>query len=177
MLSIPWTEHTINEKVLSRIATESTLILTIRMRYLKFLKNIMRKDNLENVTLKGRTEGNKGRGEMSRNLHSELLWMNGWAVTKYKRLWRVIIAHVLKDIQEKKQSSFICKIYVADVSPLAYAYLYAFYVLTFSNVSIEMFSVVTGSLHTSTYTHLSIDQSTDQARKMFTAWCLLNPFM
>lgn len=43
-LKIPWTEHLSNEYVLKEMATKRTLLLNIRMRQLKFLGFIMRKE-------------------------------------------------------------------------------------------------------------------------------------
>lgn len=51
MLTITWIEHVSNDEVVRKMETETTYMLGIRN---KFLKPIMRKDELENLTPTGK---------------------------------------------------------------------------------------------------------------------------
>ena len=63
MLRISWTEHATNEEVLRRAGAKRKLINTTKKRQLQFLVgHVMRKEDLENLTLTGRIEGTRSRG-------------------------------------------------------------------------------------------------------------------
>ena len=112
MLKIPWTGHVTNEEVLKKIGTKRKLLPTIRKRQLEFLGHVMRKESVENLTLTGLTEGKKNRGRPRiKYLTSLRTWMaervpegqrGGMKEqellrrTKDRKLWKAMIAHVLK---------------------------------------------------------------------------------
>ena len=70
MMRIPWTDkYKTNEEVLQRAGVERKLIGKIRLRKMRFLGHVIRKDGLENLALTGKIEGKRGRGR------KRMLWM------------------------------------------------------------------------------------------------------
>lgn len=50
LMKIPQTEHVGNEEVLRKLETQKTLVFRIRKRQLKFLRHIITKEGIENLT-------------------------------------------------------------------------------------------------------------------------------
>ena len=63
MMRIPWTDKVRNEEVLKRAGTGRKLILEIRLKQMRFLGHLIRKDGLENLPLTGKIKGKRGRGK------------------------------------------------------------------------------------------------------------------
>lgn len=57
---IPWTEYISNEEVLRE--NEGTIILKIRKRELKFMRHLMSKEGLENLTVTRYIDGKRDNG-------------------------------------------------------------------------------------------------------------------
>eukprot|EP00795_Rhopilema_esculentum_P010183 gene10183-biopygen12798 len=102
MMRIPWTDKVSNEEVLARAGVNRRLINDIRMRQMRVLGHVLRKEGLE---LTGKIEGKRSRGRQI------ILWMNslaGWIhtngitiketdlihMTKNRELWQSMIAKV-----------------------------------------------------------------------------------
>ena len=110
MLRISWTEHATNEEALRRAGGKRKLVKTNKKRQLQFLGHVMRKGNLENLTLTGRIEGTRSRGRQRiAYLKSASKWMaegiptrdsqmkeqSILQATRNRELWRTMIADVL----------------------------------------------------------------------------------
>ena len=70
MLKIKWTDRVSNENVLRRANVNHKVLSNIRIRQLKFLGHLLRKEGLENLSLTGKIEGKRGRGR------KRILWMD-----------------------------------------------------------------------------------------------------
>ena len=57
MLKIKWTDRVSNENVLRRANVNHKVLSNIRIRQLKFLGHLLRKEGLENLSLTGKIEG------------------------------------------------------------------------------------------------------------------------
>eukprot|EP00795_Rhopilema_esculentum_P010718 gene10718-biopygen13199 len=105
MMRIPWTDKVSNEEVLARAGVSRRLIKDIRIRQMRFLGHVPRKEGLENLALTGKIEGKRSRGRQ------RILWMNslaGWIqtngitiketnlihMTRNRELWQSMIAKV-----------------------------------------------------------------------------------
>lgn len=55
-----WMQHVKNKEVLKEMETKRKIVLEIRKKQFKFLEHI-RKENLENLTLGGHIQNNRGR--------------------------------------------------------------------------------------------------------------------
>ena len=51
-----------NERVLRRVKVNRMVVIEIRKRQLQFLDHVMRKDDLENLSMTGKIEGKTSRG-------------------------------------------------------------------------------------------------------------------
>ena len=106
MMKIPWTDKVSNDDVLSRANVNRKLLREIRVKQLKFLGHILRKDGFENLVLTGRIEGTRSRGR------KRVMWLSNlkdWLKERgaehkatellemaYNReLWHDMIANVL----------------------------------------------------------------------------------
>ena len=106
MMRIPWTDKVRNEEVLQRAGTGMKLILEIRTKQMRFLGHVMRKDALENLTLTGKIEGKRSRGQQWSLWMANLDESIGERGVKYqevalfekardRELWECMIAHVI----------------------------------------------------------------------------------
>ena len=71
MNRISWKQMKTNEKVLSSCKCQQSLLKTIRMRQLKFLGHIVRKQGLENLALMGKIAGKRNRGRQRMSFMSQ----------------------------------------------------------------------------------------------------------
>ena len=62
MLKLPWTERKANEEVLQMASAERNIIATIRSRQMRFLGHIMRRGELEDLSITGKLDGKRPRG-------------------------------------------------------------------------------------------------------------------
>ena len=105
MQKIAWTERKSNVEVLQSINTERELIKIIRTRQMSFLGHVMRRGELENLSLTGKIEGKRARGRQRDTFMKSLArildgnWTTGsllQATTDRKR-WQSMIANVRVD--------------------------------------------------------------------------------
>ena len=106
MMRIPWTEKVSNDRVLERAAVDRELLCGIRIKQMRFLGHVLRKDGMECVVLTGKIEGKRSRGRRRvswlRNLKD---WLETRGVNyqeiellrkaKNRELWHTMIAYVL----------------------------------------------------------------------------------
>ena len=62
MLKLSWTERKTNEEVLQMASAERNMIATIRSRQMRFLGHIMRRGELEDLSITGKLDGKRPRG-------------------------------------------------------------------------------------------------------------------
>ena len=106
MLKISWTDRVSNDVVLHRAGTKREIMKFIRQRQLRFLGHVMRSQQLENVCMTGRIEGQRGRGRPRVKLVDSLAKVVGGGVTPAQLLrmtetrsdWRSMVAEVLEDM-------------------------------------------------------------------------------
>ena len=105
MQKIAWTERKSNVEVLQSINTERELIKIIRTRQLSFLGHVMRKGELENLSLTGKIEGKRARGRQRDTFMKSLArildgnWTTGSLLqaTADRKRWQSMIANVRVD--------------------------------------------------------------------------------
>jgi len=73
ILKISWREMKTNKEVLEMAGTDRTLMNTIRKRQLEFLGHVIRKKEMEHLTLTGKIEGKRSRGRQRRTLLDSLV--------------------------------------------------------------------------------------------------------
>ena len=106
MLKISWTDRVSNDVVLHRAGTKREIMKFIRQRQLRFLGHVMRSQQLENVCMTGRIEGQRGRGRPRVKLVDSLAKVVRGGVTPAQLLrmtetrsdWRSMVADVLEDM-------------------------------------------------------------------------------
>ena len=72
---IPWTDKVSNEEVLARAGVNRRLIKDTRMKQMRFLGHVLRKEGLYNLAPTGQIGGKRSRGRQI------ILWINslaGW---------------------------------------------------------------------------------------------------
>jgi len=105
MMKIPWTDKVSNEDVLNRTQVKRKLVKDIRVRQLKFLGHIERKDGLENLAMTGKIEGKRSSGRRRVTWMSSVKrWLQERGVkhqevelierTRNRKLWHDMIAYV-----------------------------------------------------------------------------------
>jgi len=101
MLRISWTERMSNQEVLEKARTERFIIKLIRKRQLEFLGHIMRKGELENLSVTAKINGRHDRGRQRLTYIASLSKWTGinnlelLRNTRDRKLWRSMIAQVL----------------------------------------------------------------------------------
>src|SRR6218665_1784315 len=80
MEKISWTEH-ISKEVLKLVEEKRSLLTIIKTRHRNWMQHIMRGDSLQREIMKGRMEGNRGRGRPRQKL---LDWMMSEEYSKLK---------------------------------------------------------------------------------------------
>ena len=105
MQKISWVEKKSNAHVLQSINSERELIKTIRIRQMRFLGHVMRRGELENLSLTGKIEGKRARGRqrdtymktLSRNIDGN--WTTGKLLqtTADRTRWQFLTANVRVD--------------------------------------------------------------------------------
>ena len=105
VLKISWTERKTNQEVLNRIGAKRELIKHIRTKQLSFLGHVMRRGQLENLSLTGRVPGNRARGRQRDTYMKGLVktlggrWTAGGLLqmTSNRKKWRTMVANVRMD--------------------------------------------------------------------------------
>ena len=101
MMRISWTERITNVEVLERAGTKRYLLRIIRKRQLEFLRHVMRKEELENLSVTGKINGKRIRGRQRLTYIASISrWMKITEVdvlktTKHRKSWKSMIADVL----------------------------------------------------------------------------------
>ena len=62
MLNLSWTERKTNEEILQMASAERNIIATIRSRQMRFLGHIMRRGELEDLSITGKLDGKRPKG-------------------------------------------------------------------------------------------------------------------
>ena len=62
MLKLSWTERKTNEEVLQMASADRNIIATIRSRQMKFLGHVMRRGELEDLSITGKLDGKRPKG-------------------------------------------------------------------------------------------------------------------
>ena len=62
MMRVSWTERRTNQSILDEIQRSRELMKNIQKRQLGFLGHVLRREELENLSLTGRIDGQRGRG-------------------------------------------------------------------------------------------------------------------
>ena len=102
MLRIPWTAKVTNQEVLNRANSSRSLIQEIRGRQLSFLGHILRRREIEHLSLTGKFEGRRARGRQRQKYLDRILEDLGgrWKAGEFmqlatdRRKWHEMIAHV-----------------------------------------------------------------------------------
>ena len=105
MLRISWTDRVTNEEVFRRANVKRKVLKEMRIRQLKFLGHMVRKDGLENLALTGKIAGKRSRGRrrvMWMSSLDEWLAVNGvkqqgvhlLKKARSRKLWQNMIANV-----------------------------------------------------------------------------------
>ena len=111
MLKLSWTQRKTNKEVLEMASAERNMITTIRSRQMRFLGHIMRRGELEDLSITGKLNGKRPRGrprftytEQIRKLinenedHQTMAANDILHATKDRIYWKHIMeAHVHKD--------------------------------------------------------------------------------
>ena len=102
MLRIPWTAKITNQEVLNRANTSRSLIKEIRGRQLSFLGHILRRREIEHLSITGKFEGRRARGKQRQKYLDRILEDLGgrWKSGEFMQLatdrmrWHEMIAYV-----------------------------------------------------------------------------------
>ena len=105
MLRVSWTEKRTNGSILDEIDKERELLENIRRRQLRFLGHVIRRDQLENLSLTGRVEGSRGRGRPRLKYMDSLKKIvgNGMSavqiiqMSRSREEWKSMVANVFND--------------------------------------------------------------------------------
>ena len=62
VLKIPWTARRTNEQVLERMITKREIMKNIREKQMQFPCHVIRRDQLENLSVTGKIDGKRERG-------------------------------------------------------------------------------------------------------------------
>ena len=105
MMRVSWTERRTNESIFEEIGKERELLRTIRRRQMRFLGHVMRREQLENLSLTGRICGERGRGRPRVKYMDGLKkkigggWRTGeiLQMTRDRDVWKSMVANVFSD--------------------------------------------------------------------------------
>ena len=105
MMRVSWTERRTNESIFEEIGKERELLRTIRRRQMRFLGHVMRREQLENLSLTGRICGERGRGRPRVKYMDGLKkkigggWRTGeiLQMTRGRDVWKSMVANVFND--------------------------------------------------------------------------------
>jgi len=101
MMRISWTDKMSNQEVLERAGTKRFLLKNIRKRQLEFLGHVMRKEELEHLSMTGKIDGKRSRGRQRLTYTASI---SRWTsitereilkTTKDRKRWKSMIANVL----------------------------------------------------------------------------------
>ena len=101
ILRISWTDRVTNEEVLRRAGVKRTLLKVIRKRQLEFLGHVMRKEQLENLSITGKFNGKRSIGRQRMTYMGNISDWTGKSTqeilttTKDRKLWKSMIVNVL----------------------------------------------------------------------------------
>ena len=106
MLKISWTERKTNEEVLQRVGIGRELLSSVRSRQMRFVGHIVRREELEHLSLTGKIEGRRPRGRPRQKYLDGLVRWTGGRMSAVQLLqtarnreeWRAMIADVLGDM-------------------------------------------------------------------------------
>ena len=106
MLKISWTERKTNEEVLQRVGIGRELLSSVRSRQMRFVGHVVRREELEHLSLTGKIEGRRPRGRPRQKYLDGLVRWTGGRMSAVQLLqtarnreeWRAMIADVLGDM-------------------------------------------------------------------------------
>ena len=105
MMRVSWTERRTNDSIFEEIGKERELLRTIRRRQMRFLGHVMRREQLENLSLTGRISGERGRGRprmkyldgLKRTIGGGLRTGRMLQMTRDRDVWKSMVANVFSD--------------------------------------------------------------------------------
>ena len=105
MMRVSWTERRTNDSIFEEIGRERELLRTIRKRQMRFLGHVMRREQLENLSLTGRISGERGRGRprmkyldgLRRTIGGGLRTGQMLQMTRNRDVWKSMVANVFSD--------------------------------------------------------------------------------
>ena len=105
MMRVSWMERRTNVSIFEEIGRERELLRSIRRRQMRFLGHVMRREQLENVSLTGRISGARGRGRprikymdgLRKAIGEGLRTGEILQMTRDREVWKSMIANVFSD--------------------------------------------------------------------------------
>ena len=105
IMRVSWMERRTNDSIFEEIGKERELLRTIRRRQMRFLGHVMRREQLENLSLTGRVSGRRGRGRprvkymdgLKRAMGGGLRTGEVLQMTRDREVWKSVIANVFND--------------------------------------------------------------------------------
>ena len=103
-MRVSWTERRTNDSIFGDIGGERELLRTIRRRQMRFLGHVMRREQIENLSLTGRIPGERGRGRpRMKYLDGIKKTIGGLTtgqmlqMTRNRDVWKSMVATVFND--------------------------------------------------------------------------------
>lgn len=107
-MKITRTARRSNEEVLEMVGERRELMGAVRLRQLKFLGHVMRREGLENLIMTGMVEGTRGRGRPRVKYLEGLIKLARGNMTGGQfiratrdRRWKSMVAHVLENMAQR----------------------------------------------------------------------------
>ena len=109
MLKLSWTEKKTNKEVLQMASAKRNIIATIRNRQMRFLDHIMRRGELEDLSITGKLNGKRPRRgprftyierirKIINNNHQDMAANEMLQATRDRTYWKILLeANVHKD--------------------------------------------------------------------------------
>ena len=106
MLKVSWTERRTNEEVLHRVSVGRELLSSVKDRQMCFLGHVMRRQQLEHLSLTGKIEGRRPRGRPRQKYLDGLVRVTGGRMSAAQLLqktmnrdeWQTMVADVRRDM-------------------------------------------------------------------------------
>ena len=103
-MKISWMERISNEEVLRRMDCERELMVNVRVQQMRFLGHVMRREELENLSLTGRIPGSRARGRQREKYMDGIVRIVGGErragqllqMTREREVWQSMVANVCR---------------------------------------------------------------------------------
>ena len=104
LLKISWMERISNEEVLRRMDCERELMVNVRVQQMRFLGHVMRREELENLSLTGRIPGSRARGRQREKYMDGIVRIVGGErragqllqMTREREVWQSMVANACR---------------------------------------------------------------------------------